>query len=1012
MDSPSTNPKSDPSKLIESAIRAHHKRCGLAPDSKLPLTPPLPAATGSVVRLPLIRKHVLTGSSAERTLAAALHPSIMSSPPPTVKDRPSSTSTKPAAGETKAKKPRGSVWFLTDSAGEVDPFEREGLRATFAELYPFAEAHEEKRKEKKKVDKKKAPSKGVGGASSKKKEKGGVESGGSSTPSGGPSLVIKLKVQTTFPAPPTAVDQAQSADDDGSADSDSDSEDTSDEDEDDGTSHGETDDSDLDTSEPMVVDRPTAAPSSFSRPLALPRTGFASSSVVVDENGQRVDLRSPVGPFDLSTTPNAPPPTPMEVLASLGSPLLRQSIKLHPGEDEEEEGSPGKRQKTEDFRRHVDHQGDNGKPLMLSLGPTNPRMTLSFPAVLSPTASPSVPSEKFPFGHPNSSSRSDAHHPGSGSYFPHTTPSRVGSPSTTPLLLDEGVHQSARDGRSVGGRESGVAGSNADENEEDDSTFPLHLALLSSLKPLDFDGESALDRSFNREGTFDDDYNNDSVVDLLESDLAYDRTGAYFGEPSPPFEDGCVSSPDVVDDKTERWAEAVGGAVGGLVKSEPTTPPGLDDVVGGQDDEDASLVFADEDLGNPSDDGGGGGPMDEDFLGPESVGLEELERAWGGKGKKRKRVGLHGLATTAGSHVGLALMGDLAPLAAGSRSDDDVDMHAADVESGNDTDDDEDDEMDSAARVEMRLQKEAFAQALVERARSATAVMICPDLTDSDDETLVADGTVSARAIKHRRTSSLPKPLPAPCGKKEPSPLVTSPIECASSADSPSDAVVKDVGKIMMRDLVCDEELEGMEEEDDDEQAVENSVLPATEPVTFPPSPPPQPVASPAPLSPVESFSPLPTALLPLPSSPAPPLAPAPAASRPAVPAPPVALVCSPISQHTGRPASSVPVNRPPPPPHPVFSKPGQPVHPTAARPGAPSVGRPPLSSASAPSSIGPRVSSLPGIRPVAAAPNVSSFSVVYSSVPLLPLPAKAMSTIICGSTYPPTLCACHSDTD
>jgi len=1089
------NAKTDPTRLIDGAIRAHLKRCGIAPDSKLPAVAP-------ASRRPLVDKHVLTGSSAERILAPALHPSMM--PPASAADAvkgkgkaakavaaaaaaaaaAATTATgdgeaaaAPALAGPKPKKPRGSVWFLTEAAGEVDPFVREGLRERFSSLYTFTAAG----------------GKEGGGVGSSSTTAATTAAGGPAVPGGKkereraekkarreqakldkanaaaappPPLMLKIKLKVN-PTPAAAAKPAESTVDDSDFSSDDDDESdsegsasSSDEDEEtEGSS--EEDETDEDMTEPMDVDvKPSAAGLSTTggTPSGLPR-GFASSAVV-DSNGQRCDLRSPAGlppAYTSTSTPGGPPPpTPMEVLASLGSPRLRStglggagsssngnghhhrrresSVELHLSELGG--GSPDKRNRrgigpgsADDFRRQAD-EGSQQRPFMLSLLPTNTRMTLSFPAVLSPTASPSIPSDKLPFNHPNHPSRAhggggggnddddDADEDGltvgksgvrlsgggrrrgagsSGSYFPQSTPSRVTSPSSRPLLLQPASEHPAPI------HESLVEGADPD----DETAYPLHLALLSSLKggspPFHHLGRSSssvlLDRSY-REGTFDDEYVD--AVSICEPGATYE---SYETEPSPPFEEGCASSPEaaggagagIIDPavaKAGEWAAAV-AAGGAAPKEEPRSPPvGLGLAHDGSVDSDSGLA-ADDDAHSAGGTAAGGGLgfgslMDEDFLGPESVGLEELERVWGAGGrgakgsKKRKRPSVGPLAASA------AAMNERSP------PSDDTDVVMDDADDDNELDiDDDDDEMDSVAQSEIRRQKEAFAQALVERARSATAVMICPDPLGGSCASSAAGGDDSvggggdeddaagrARAIKHRRTSSLPKPLPAPLARrKEPSPLGSAAATASSlpgGQTAPAKPASRNGGGLHLRDLVCDAELEGMDDEDD-EQAVEQSILPVSTSSTTAVAPS---AAAPSAAAPTFASTSSTTAIGRLPGSSAPASAPA----RP-VSGPPSAV---------GRLSVAT---RDAPPPHPVFPRPGHgslppsagPLRTGPARPSSAAGGAP---SASAPTSNGP------------SPPPTPRYTIICSTVPLLPEPAKVMSTTICGGASRP---ACFS---
>lgn len=1057
------NAKTDPTRLIDGAIRAHLKRCGIAPDSKLPVIAP-------AARRPLVDKHVLTGSSAERILAPALHPSMM--PPALATDNIKGkgkaakaaaaaaaaaaasgdgdvSSQAPTAG-LKPKKPRGSVWFLTEAAGEVDPFVREGLRERFSSLYTFTGKESGAGSTATAATASAAPS-GPGG----KKERERAEKkarreqakldkakAAAAPPAAPLMLKIKLKVNPTLADKPTE-SRGPAAYDDSDYSSDrsgSDGYSSSSEEEETDGSDEETDE---DGTEPMDVDIKPAGLATNHTPSGLPR-GFASSAVV-DSNGQRCDLRSPAGfppAYTSTSTPGGPPPpTPMEVLASLGSPRSRtgalgssssnahahrrrdSSVELHLGElgggspdKRNRQGAPGS---ADDFRRQAE-EGSHQRPFMLSLLPTNTRMTLSFPAVLSPTASPSIPSDKLPFSHPNHPSRADGGEDdddevdstagksggpsggnrrrgngSSGSYFPQSTPSRVTSPSGRPLLL-----QPASDAHHPTPiHEEGV-------DPDDETAYPLHLALLSSLKggsPTFHHGRSSssvlLDRSY-REGTFDDDYVD--AVSICEPGVTYEN---YEMEPSPPFEEGCASSPEAaagsgaIDPavaKAGEWVAAV-AADGAAPKEEPRSPPvGLGFAHDGSVDSDSGLV-ADDDahsVGGTAAGGGGalGDLMDEDFLGPESVGLEELERVWsaGGRGakvtKKRKRLSAGPLAALA------AAADERSP----SSDDTDVIMHdpqAADAdELDNDDEDDEDEEMESLAQSEIRRQKEAFAQALVERARSATAVMICPDPNGDSCASSAAGGgdaaTVGeeddtagrARAIKHRRTSSLPKPLPAPIPrKKEPSPLGSAITAASTLSGGQSDPAkpARNGGGLHLRDLVCDAELEGMEDEDD-EQAVEQSILPIA-------------TSMPAP-------APAARAALPLSVRPpsAPPAVSTTAASSVGRPSAPTAAAPAAVRPNTGssgtagRPSAAT-SSRDPPAPHPVFPRPSQgqtagPVRTGPARPASAAGGAP--SALSAPTSTGPS----PPVTP--------RYTIIYSTVPLLPEPAKVMSTTICGGAF------------
>lgn len=85
--SPLSDGKKTPSELVFSAIRSHYRRAANHP------------------RPSILHKHVLVGSSAETALAAALHPQAFDN----------------------ARRPRGTVWYLSHDAGYPNPFERANL---------------------------------------------------------------------------------------------------------------------------------------------------------------------------------------------------------------------------------------------------------------------------------------------------------------------------------------------------------------------------------------------------------------------------------------------------------------------------------------------------------------------------------------------------------------------------------------------------------------------------------------------------------------------------------------------------------------------------------------------------------------------------------------------------------------------------------------------------------------------------------------------------------------------
>ncbi|KAL7410667.1 hypothetical protein BDY24DRAFT_436280 [Mrakia frigida] len=381
-----------------------------------------------------------------------------------------------------------------------------------------------------------------------------------------------------------------------------------------------------------------------------------------------------------------------------------------------------------------------------------PRMQALSPT---PSPSPAMPSVLLPHLH------------SLPSFISHSSPSRLS------------FHQHLTSG--VGS----APNSPSTETKEQEEAFNLTLSLLpTDFKPVIRDhrfGESSGDE-------FDE---SESICVIQPEDASppSDGSGLFddFGDVGGR-ENSLARSEDDAHRKAERWAMESSSAAGGI-KLEPSSPqmmlmdeetasPREDgfsrdssregDDEGGDDDEDeetasgllAAFRGGDDELMDDEDEVDG----TEDFLGPESVGLEELERVWGGGRRGGERCSP--FSGSAGGGVFVKM--------------EDVD---------------EDSRMETIE--EMKKEKEAFAQALVEKVRAATASMLSPEeVNDEEMEDLLNNPSTSTRSSNSlrptsssssvskrrvtsngsnstsrptalppkpkRRDSLLPKPLPAP----------------------------------------------------------------------------------------------------------------------------------------------------------------------------------------------------------------------------------------------------------
>ncbi|CED84291.1 Transcription regulator HTH, APSES-type DNA-binding domain [Phaffia rhodozyma] len=207
---------------------------------------------------------------------------------------------------------------------------------------------------------------------------------------------------------------------------------------------------------------------------------------------------------------------------------------------------------------------------------------------------------------------------------------------------------------------------------------------------------------------------------------------------------------------------------------------------------------------------------EKEFLGPESVGLEELERVWGARRPRSVRFGMLGLED-------------------GTNMESDIGRHDGATQdttrSGS-----------SGTMDDIKRAKEAFAFALVERVRAATALrMGRPDNDDEDEdddddddngcedelaakrirkedkERTGADCMIGVgeedrqersrtkRAIKQRRSSLLPTPLPAPV-KRERSPLIGGANSTSVASTEPSQLSVSVSDMIELMDVDGEED--------------------------------------------------------------------------------------------------------------------------------------------------------------------------------------------------------------
>lgn len=476
-------------------------------------------------------------------------------------------------------------------------------------------------------------------------------------------------------------------------------------------------------------------------PATTPRDGAVDG--LSDQQGQTAKPSASASPPPRrSTLP--PVPTPAEVLA--GGPV---PISADPnGMDVTTEGSFSSSELSDPALVHrrlgtaplspvqpfnsssVEHRYPHSAPAagLLAL----PRMSAE-----SPSPSPAVASIVLPHLH------------GLPSFIAHSSPSR----HTFHAHLTSGV--------------GSTPNSPSTETKEQEEAFNLTLALLPrDFKPISLRerlgpnrscGTAALDQ-------FDDE---DSICVVHGEDASprSDGSGLFddFGDCGGREASLATSEDDHCHRNAERWAiESGPSLLRSMVKTEPSSPRMLLDEETDSPPSDASSFVrhpsthpdrAEEDDGTRSSakqaapcetDSAEDASMSDDdevdgteaYLGPESVGLDELERAWGGRrGGQRASPFAMTDASADGGPV------------------------AVKVEDG-----------DGDARMasdEVRLAKQAFAQALVEKSRAATAVkMGCEDDSD-EDRNEPGDGMASCRPVgtrlkKKRRDSLLPKPLLAP----------------------------------------------------------------------------------------------------------------------------------------------------------------------------------------------------------------------------------------------------------
>ena len=314
------------------------------------------------------------------------------------------------------------------------------------------------------------------------------------------------------------------------------------------------------------------------------------------------------------------------------------------------------------------------------------------------------------------------------------------------------------------------------ETKEQEEAFNLTLSLLPrDFKPISLRDRFGASRSCAM-GT-DDHFDEDGSICVVHADDGSPRSDASglfddFGPLGARETSLATSEEDHALGLAERWAMRT------TVKVEPSSPqmvsdedplsPTMDEhphprassseaevdqtaASACRTDHPEDATMSDED--DPADD-------TELFLGPESVGLDELERAWGSRRGGERRSPLS--ASDLGSD------GVSVPTHAEDAVGEDVRMEALD---------------------EVRRSKEAFARALVDKVRAATALRLGSQSDESDDDlesgstalTRVSscstlrqqpahsstDPTGSATATaappkKKRRSSLLPKPLLAP----------------------------------------------------------------------------------------------------------------------------------------------------------------------------------------------------------------------------------------------------------
>jgi hypothetical protein len=756
-----SSPAAKTSAIISSALRSHFRR--RSTPSRIAYRPPL------------LSKFVLVGSSSEAVLAPALHPDASAD----------------------GRRPRGTVWFLSSAIGFADPFERAKLSHLLPEAPP--------------------PKKG--------KRKRGVPAAKEGAPS--PSLKIKLKVLGGIK------DEGAEGGGEGAVGDEGEEEDDEEDDvSDDGTvdSHASTsvsnttstftrrqrgpsegfpnfprqpypDDDDASPnpssnsypnphplaitnrirrpsrhSQPTTASRPLhstlvarSTPRSLQRSAHLRRVDDSSSSVSSDEDGDvsRITIDAEEGVFQMDedvrpdgelktesgpaieghqthqpkpaevkpliSTPRRtdlpPAPTPAQLLAGDSNPASSPPSASH--------HSPSTLPPTicpPDLLRitaPLPSRSTAKKSSLLPPAPaaepvtSSPARQLSLPRMLGPSSpsSPALPPSPLPLHSNHSLPVHSAevldHYYSPSSPFRHLYPSHAFfDPNGLPLPSHSDP---------LGAR------------DEDD--FDLRLSLL----PGDFEPISLEERG--RSSSEEDEPFDDSIC-TIEGDAL---------SPSTSFEEDGMEdriAQGYNRDDASRWVETIG------VKLEPPSPSQIaesPDIFSRssseEEEEDARMVEAIALAGpcvvrHPDEDDVD--MVEQSFLGPESVGLEELERVWGGGRKGKMRASFGGAVSALDFGDG---------------------FEGRQVEEIVEDDEKEDALMGEGTQAvgDVKREKEAFAQALVDRVRAACVERFEANGEEESDEEGELEsndpdhpeGSTQDRHRKSRRPSNLPKPLPA-----------------------------------------------------------------------------------------------------------------------------------------------------------------------------------------------------------------------------------------------------------